>query len=76
MPFGTTWMRCRGTPQLLRRFPTAGETATVIRPSRSPARYSARTPLVSGLPSICESPRECSVATTARTPAMRAATRP
>ena len=55
---------------------TVGETATVARPSRSPARYRARTAGVSGRPSICESPRECSVATTARTPARRAARRP
>lgn len=76
MPFGTTSMRGAGTPHRFSRSATVGETATVAEPSRSLARYSARTPCVSARPSIWESPSECSVATTARTPAIRAARRP
>ncbi len=76
MPFGTTCTRAPGTPHPSSRVATVSDTATVAAPSRSPARYSARTPRVSGRPSISPSPRECSVATTARTPARRAANRP
>ncbi|CAG7650624.1 exported hypothetical protein [Actinacidiphila bryophytorum] len=76
MPFGARWMRSSATPHSRSRRATVADTAAVPLPSRSVARYSARVPVLSGLPSICDSPSECSVATTARTPARRAAILP
>ena len=76
MPFGITTIRPGGTPQPRRRAATVGDTATVADPSRSVARYSARTPRDGTRPSMWPSPSECSVAMTRGVPARRAAMRP